>query len=103
MDGMVRILLTDASKIPRVVDFKNIREFERMEERFFDVEQFYGDIVGMNIDSVEFCPNNTPPEKNEEVLPWLWLIHPEWKDEILEVADSRLKEIIHDYLNDGFQ
>jgi len=100
---MVKIFLTNTDKIPRVVEFKNIQEVERMEERFFDVQQFYGDIIGMNIDSVEFCPNNTPPEKNDEILPWLWLIHPEWKDEILELADSKLKELIQEYLNDGLK
>ena len=98
---MIKKFLDDAKEVPKIAYFKDIQEFERMEERFFDLEEFYGDIVGMNVDSVEFCPNNDPPERNEEILPWLWLIHPGWKGEILEIADSKLKQIIQKYLNEG--
>lgn len=40
-------------------------------KNFFSVEKYYGDIVGMNVGSVEFCPNNKPPELQKEILPWL--------------------------------
>jgi len=76
--------------------FKDIKEFERMEDRFFAVERYFGDIVGMNVDYVEFCPNNEPPLKNE-IIPWLWVIHPEWKKEILNYANTDLREIIDEY------
>lgn len=90
---VIQEILQDKNKIPMLVFFKNIQEIEKIEDRFFEVERVYGDIVGMNVDSVEFCPNNTPPLK-EEILPWLWLIHPECKNEILIYANTTLKKII---------
>ncbi len=85
--------------IPATVKFKQIHEIDRMEERFFDIEQHFGDIVGMNDKSVCFCPNNNPPLK-DEILPWLWIIHSEEKEEILKYANVTLSQIIQDYEQD---
>lgn len=57
---MFKYLLANLSDTPKEVNFKDISEFDRMEQRFFAIEQYYGDIVGMNVDSVEFCPNHNP-------------------------------------------
>lgn len=97
----VKDLLDHIDRIPEVVKFKDINEFERMEERFFEVEQVFGDIVGMGLDSVEFCPNQSRPNIQREVLPWLWIIYPELKTEILEFADNDLKQILTDYCQDA--
>ena len=83
--------------IPDEVAFQEINDPDRMEERFFTIIEHYGDIVGMNEDSVEFCPNHNPPVKQTEVLPWLWLIKPELGNEIQKIADNQLKEIIAEY------
>ena len=82
---MFKYLLANLSDTPKEVNFKDISEFDRMEQRFFD--------------SVEFCPNHNPPELQNEILPWLWLIHPELKDQISEIADSQLRQIIREYRN----
>jgi len=89
-------LLNNHNLVEMEVPFSKIKSFDRMEERFFDVEKAYGDILGMNTDSVEFCPNNNPPS-NDEILPWLWVIHPEEKEEILKYANVTLKRIIKIY------
>ena len=94
---MSKVILDKLEDIPRKVEFKNIQEFDRMEERFFDIQAHFGDILGMSVDSVEFCPNHKPPEIQSEILPWLWLIHPELKVEILQQADDKLKKIIAEY------
>lgn len=93
---MIKKILNDHDLLEYELHFKDIKELNRMEERFFAIEQYFGDIVGMNVDSVEFCPNNEPPLESE-IIPWLWVIHPEWKNEILDFADKDLKEIIKDY------
>jgi hypothetical protein len=94
--GKVKEFLDNPNTISREVKFKDIQEFDRMEERFFDVDPYYSNILGMNIDYVEFSTLNEPPLKNE-ILAWLWVIHPEWKEEILEYADDTLKQLIKDY------
>jgi hypothetical protein len=79
------------------ISFSDINDFERFEERFFEIEKFFGDIIGMGLRFVEFCPNYNPPKLQEELLPWLWLIHPELKEEISIIADKKLKKIIYEY------
>jgi hypothetical protein len=95
---MINDFIKRYEPIKRKVYFKDIKEKDRLEERFFDIEQYFGDIVGMNINSVEFCPNHEPPLK-DEILPWLWLIYPECKEELLQYANDNLKIIITEYIN----
>ena len=45
----------------------------------------------MNVNLVEFCSNNEPPLM-DEIISWLWVIHPEWKNKILEYANNSLKK-----------
>ena len=81
------------------VKFSDIDDFDRFEERFFEVERCYGDIVGMGLGSVEFCPNNNPPELANELLPWIWLIYPNLHKEICKMADEGLNEMMNNYNN----
>jgi hypothetical protein len=83
--------------IPFKITFDDIDEFERFEERFFEVIRYFGDIVGMGVGYVELCPNFKPPDYKGELLPWLWLIHPQLKEAIIGVADDRLKQLISEY------
>jgi len=99
---MVEQILNNLNLIEYKVNFSMISDFERMEERFFDIEKNFGDIVGMNVNAVEFCPNNKPPVK-DEILAWLWIIHPELKDEIFKYADKTLKIMIQEYEEYGQQ
>lgn len=98
---MVEEILIDYGKLPFDYNFTDIvdyeSDFEKMEERFYDVDSLYSNILGWAENHLEFCPNNEPPDIGE-VLAWLWVIHPEWKDEILKYADKKLKKIIMDYL-----
>jgi hypothetical protein len=64
-----------------------------MEYRFFAVDRTIGVIIGMNADSVDFCPDHKPPTR-DEVLAWLWVIHPEYKAAILELGSDKLREAI---------
>jgi hypothetical protein len=92
--NLIKYFLSNLDALPTRMPFTGIPQLDKMSERFFDIEQVYGDIVGMNVDSIEFCPNNSPPDKDDEVLPWLWLIYPHLKEEILELADDKLKDLI---------
>lgn len=83
----------DPSNLPNKVLHKDVGDVRSMEERFFDVEGGVGCILGMNKGSVEFCPKNDPPSK-EEILAWLWVIRPQDEDEILSYSEGVLFEII---------
>ncbi len=96
---MVLELLNEPGKTPKKYFLKDIKEYERLDERFYDVDGIRINILGWNMDFLEFCPDDDPPQK-DDILGWLWVIHPEWKDEILEYADEDLKSIIREYEND---
>lgn len=89
----IKQVLAMGKKIPRTVRFSDIQRFETMEDRFFAVDRIIGDIVGMNVDSVEFCPNREPPNR-DEVLAWLWIIRPEYKAGILEVGSDKIRKAV---------
>ena len=93
---MIEKYLKNFNLLPRIVSFKEISEFERFEERFFIIEGNIGDIVGMNVDSVEFIPNAEPPSR-DEILSWLWIIHPEFSNDIIRYANQDLITIINEY------
>ena len=89
----VKKLLAKVKKIPRTVRFTDIQQLKTMEDRFFAVDRIIGDIIGMNEDSVDFYPDNKPPSQ-DEVLAWLWVIHPEYKVAILKLGSDRVREVV---------
>ena len=89
----VKRLLAKGKKIPRTVRFTDIQQLKTMENRFFAVDRTIGGILGMNADSVDFCPDNKPPSR-DEVLAWLWVIHPEYKAAILKLGSDRVREVV---------
>jgi hypothetical protein len=89
----IKEVLAKVKKIPRRVRFKDIQQFETMEDRFFAVDRTIGAILGMNEDSIDFCPDKEPPSR-DEVLAWLWVIHPEYKAAILELGSERVRTAV---------
>jgi hypothetical protein len=89
----VEQLLAKVKKIPRTVRFKDIQGFKTMEDRFFAVDRMIGVILGMNADSIDFCPENKPPSR-DEVLAWLWVIHPEYKAAIWGLGSQIVRKVI---------
>jgi hypothetical protein len=89
----VKQFLAKVKKIPKTVRFTDIQQLETMEDRFFAVDRTIGTILGMNEDSVDFCPNDKPPNR-DEILAWLWIIHPEYKAGILELGNDIVRKAV---------
>lgn len=89
----IKQVLAKIKKIPRRVRFTDIQQFETMEDRFFAVDRTIGAILGMNVDSVDFVPHDEPPTR-DEVLAWLWVIHPEYKAGILELGSEKVRTAV---------
>ncbi len=96
---MKKDIYNELAEIKYEIYFQEIVEFNRFEERFFEIELYFGDILGMCEGYVEFCPNNSPADLEEELLPWLWLIRPDLSEDIILLAENKLKEIIFSYNN----
>lgn len=91
----VKQVLAKAKKIPRTVRFTEIQQFETMEDRFFAVDRTIGPIIGMNTDSVDFVPHDKRPTR-DEILAWLWVVHPEYKAGIFELGSDKVRAAIQE-------
>lgn len=59
-----------------------------LDSRIGCVNVYFVNIVGVNSDSVQFCPNSEPPS-NDEALAWLWIIRPDLSQFILrKISDE---------------
>ena len=85
------------NELPYEVDFSEIFDFERFEDRFFEISGLFGDILGMNVGSIEFCPNYDPPKLQTEILPFLWVVNPTLQIDIKKYADDLLIETMENY------
>lgn len=81
---------------PRTVAWSEIIDFDRLDDRRACIDCLYANTLGVNEGSVEWCPNNEPPSK-EEVLAWLWFVRPDLGDEIRSEAPAELRALIQSY------
>lgn len=74
---------------PREVSWKDIVDFDQFDERLSGIDLLVVNTIGVCEGSIEFCPDNEPPLK-EEVLCWIWSFRPDLSDELLglELSDD---------------
>jgi hypothetical protein len=92
----VELLLAGKKAYPCEVGWNEMKEKGRVEERYIDMDMAVGAMYGITDNGIDFSPNNEPPTK-DEILAWLWIIHPEWAPEIRELANEKIRQAIDDY------
>jgi hypothetical protein len=80
--------------VPKEVLFSEIIEFDKLDERISAVGVLFANTIGVNENSIEFCPDNEPP-LIEENISWIWTFRPDLGIEILnqELSDDLMKLI----------
>ena len=78
------------------IKFSNIEDFKNFDIRASAIDCLFINIVGVNENTVEWCPNSEPPIR-QEYLAWLWLIKPKLGDQILTEASAELSKLIKAY------
>jgi len=78
---------------PSTVAWKDVVELEHMDERLPCIDCLFVNILGINEENVEWCPNNNPPSV-EEKLAWIWFIRPDLPVETLPQVPTELKKLI---------
>ncbi|WBX77895.1 hypothetical protein PG911_06470 [Tenacibaculum ovolyticum] len=68
---------------PKEVEFSNIIEFDKLDERISAVGVLFANTIGVNEKSIEFCPDYQPP-LIEEIISWIWTYRPDLGTEILK-------------------
>jgi len=85
--------------IPKEVEFNDIIEFDKLDERISAVGVLFANTIGVNEKSVEFCPDNEPP-LFEEIISWIWTFRPDLGKEILKQNLSEdLIKLVSSYEN----
>ena len=84
------------NNIPSEVTYGEIEEFEDLDTRVSAISCIFTNIIGVNENTVEWCPNVDPPEK-EEYLGWLWVIRPSLGKQIMLECSEELSKLINAY------
>lgn len=84
------------AEYPSRVEFEEITDFNKFDDRRSCIECVTVNIIGVNDGFIEFCPNEEPPEMLE-LLSWIWLFRPDLGNEIMKNAPEELNKLIEHY------
>jgi hypothetical protein len=82
--------------LPLEVAWKDIVQFEHIDERVLAANWVSGDIIGVGEGFVEWCPNHDPPSDAETLL-WWWVVRPDLGAAIAYEATTEIREVIAEY------
>jgi hypothetical protein len=85
------------NSIPNQVNWQDIVEFEKLDERVSIANEVCANLIGVNDGSIEWCPDEEPANQLETLL-WWWVVRPDLGAAIARVAPQELKEIISQYI-----
>ncbi|MEP7706820.1 hypothetical protein [Paraglaciecola sp. 25GB23A] len=82
--------------LPIEMSFSEVELFDDLDTRVSAIGCLFANIIGVNDDFIEFCPNETPTTQ-EEYLAWVWVIKPSLGSEILSGNYVELNNLIEHY------
>ena len=87
--------------IPEEVPWSKIVDFDNFDERLSAISVLFVNTIGVCENCIEFCPDNQPPLKEEE-LSWIWSYRPDLADDLLELDLSEdFRMLIYSYKSSG--
>jgi hypothetical protein len=100
MKNIIQELLDHPEKIPMRVLVAGISDMVKFEERCHEVDRVFVNLIDWGAVEFEFCPDHEPPDVQTELLPWLWILYPELKDELKALGNDDLRQMIDEYEDD---
>jgi|SRR6266850_1355594 len=93
----VNELLQEVANLGRTAAWGRVVDFERMDERVSSANTAFKNLIGVNEEYIEWCPNDDPPDV-DEALGWLWVVRPDLGDDISTAsANDYLRAVIRRY------
>lgn len=86
----------DLHRIPREVSWSEVTERDRFDERFGDVNVLEGAIMDIGDDTVVLTTDDDEPT-HDQLVAWTWLIRPDLRSQLREVANEAMRATIDDY------
>jgi hypothetical protein len=85
------------NSIPHQIPRQDIVQFEKLDDRVAIANDLCANIIGINENNIEWCPNDEPPN-HLETLVWWWVVRPDLGAAIAKEAPQKLKQIISQYI-----
>jgi hypothetical protein len=85
------------NSIPHEIPWQDIVQFEKLDDRVAIANNLCANIIGVNENTIEWCPNDEPPN-HLETLVWWWVVRPDLGAAIAKEAPQELKQTIGQYI-----
>ncbi|MDB9515173.1 hypothetical protein PN499_28635 [Kamptonema animale CS-326] len=85
------------NSIPNEIHWKDIVQFEKLDERVAIANDLCANIIGINEGTIEWCPNENPPNHLEKLV-WWWVVRPDLGAAIAKEAPQEFRKIISQYI-----
>ena len=89
-------MVPDKDSTPREVRWRDITDFDQLDERVSAVSALFGSVIGVNDGSVQWCTDSFPPDEPER-LAWLWLCWPHLDEKIMDRARPDHRKLMRAY------
>ena len=86
----------DKDSTPLEVRWRDIADFDQLDERVSAVTVLFGSVIGVNDGYVEWCTESLPPAESER-LAWLWLCWPHLDEQMMPRARDDHRELMRAY------
>ncbi len=92
----MRNLTTLLESPPSCVPLSEVVHLDGLDDRVCYVNILHANLIGIGTSGLEWSPNFDPPTLAER-LAWVWVLRPDLSDQILDLADSELRQAIVGY------
>ena len=84
---------------PNSVPFRDFEFLDDIDLRSSCIHVLFVNIVGIDVDSADWLPNDDPPDLNER-LAWIWFVRPSLANEIVEMISGDFRMLVECYQDD---
>jgi hypothetical protein len=85
------------NSLPHKIPWPDIVQFEKLDDRVAIANDLCANIIVVNENTIEWCPNDDTPN-HLETLVWWWVVRPDLGAAIAIEAPEELKKIISLYI-----
>lgn len=78
---------------PRSVAFRDFDSPDEIDLRCSCIHVLFVNIIGINVTSADWLPNDDPPAWNER-LAWIWFVRPSFADEIVDMVAGDFRQLV---------
>lgn len=97
---------TDPETLVRRLPHSEVTEWDRLDDRLSCLKVMFGTTIGLNTDSVDWCPDDLPPTASESIG-WLWFCRPDLAGLLYTAAPEDIRELMvmyqHNRLDEWWQ